>query len=230
MRRAAAVHIVLDEVTRTRLERTAGSQRGQIRDVLRARIAVQAADGSSNALIARSLATSGNTARKWRGRFVEHSLPGLDDAQRPGRPKIYGPEIRVTLVATATSAHPHAQVQCGDRRSGRLADPVPTPGPARQTPPPARSRRPLPPPGRHPGPRPRRTRPTRPHRRPHRGRRDLRVGRRQQSGGRVAAGPDARAFPCTSRRRPSARPTELFVFCYSSRRGSGGGGAKWLLA
>lgn len=122
MGRAAAVHIVLDQGTRTRLERTAGSQRGQIRDVLRARIVVQAADGSSNAQIARSLATSVNTARKWRARFHEHGLAGLDDAKRPGRPKVYGPEIRVELVATATSTPPYPESTWSHRRiAGALA-------------------------------------------------------------------------------------------------------------
>lgn len=41
--------------------------------------------------------------------FGQVGLAALDDAPRPGRPKIYGPEARLRIIAAATSATPPAQ-------------------------------------------------------------------------------------------------------------------------
>jgi hypothetical protein len=51
---------------------------------LRARIALVAADGASNAGIARDLAMCEDTVRKWRSRYARGRLAGLADARRPG--------------------------------------------------------------------------------------------------------------------------------------------------
>src|ERR1700741_2129798 len=99
MGRTTAVAVVLDEATRRRLERTAASASGQVRRGLRARIILGAANGLTNGQMAVACATSVNTVRKWRGRFALHGLLGLDDARRPGRPKLYGPQARVQVVA-----------------------------------------------------------------------------------------------------------------------------------
>jgi transposase len=48
-----------------------------------------------------------NTVRKWRGRFATTGLQGLKDAARSGRPRLYGPEVRVAIVAAATSTPPY---------------------------------------------------------------------------------------------------------------------------
>ncbi|GHG04440.1 helix-turn-helix domain-containing protein [Streptomyces filamentosus] len=81
-----------------------------VRAVLRARIVLAAANGVANGAITRQFEVSGNTVRKWRGRFAALGLNGLRDAERSGRPKIYGPEVRVAIVATATSRPPHPEV------------------------------------------------------------------------------------------------------------------------
>jgi len=121
MSRAVAVSVVLDEVTRRRLERTAASASGQVRAVLRARIVLAADDALSNSQIAAACLTSVNTVRKWRGRFAVHGLSGLVDAKRTGRPKVYGPRARVEIVATATSAPPYPESTWSHRRiAGRL--------------------------------------------------------------------------------------------------------------
>ncbi|MDH6221440.1 IS630 family transposase [Streptomyces pseudovenezuelae] len=123
MERATAVAVVLDEATRRQLERTAASASGQVRQVLRARIVLGAADEMTNGQIAVACATSVNTVRKWRGRFVLHGLPGLDDAHRPGRPTLYGPQARVQIVATATSTPPYPESTWSHRRiAERLAN------------------------------------------------------------------------------------------------------------
>ncbi|MCJ1676198.1 IS630 family transposase [Streptomyces sp. APSN-46.1] len=107
MARAQAMQVVLGEEVRAKLERTASSARAEVRAALRARIVLAAACGDSNVAIARAQRVSVNTVRKWRRRFAATGLPGLRDAPRPGRPRIHGPEVRVAVVATATSAPPH---------------------------------------------------------------------------------------------------------------------------
>jgi transposase len=56
--------------------------------------------------IARRLDTTETTVRKWRGRFAVHGIKGLLDLPRPGRPGTYGPEVRLRVIACATSAPP----------------------------------------------------------------------------------------------------------------------------
>lgn len=106
MARVEAVRVVLDEAVRGRLERMASSVKVEVRSASRARIVLAAARGASNAAIAREEGVSVNTARKWRGRFADKGEVGLRDASRPGRPRVYGPQVRVAVVATATSVPP----------------------------------------------------------------------------------------------------------------------------
>jgi transposase len=103
----------LDETARRALERLVASAKAQVREVLRARIVLAAADGLANAEIARELDVAINTVRKWRGRFAEHGPQGLKDAGRPGRPKVYDDRVRVAIVA---AAHSTASTG-GDRRT-----------------------------------------------------------------------------------------------------------------
>jgi len=53
---------------------------------VRARIVLLAADGVSNAEIARREGVEEPTVRLWRGRYVQAGLAGLQDAARRGRP------------------------------------------------------------------------------------------------------------------------------------------------
>ncbi|GAB2743187.1 IS630-like element ISMsm2 family transposase [Kitasatospora kifunensis] len=101
--------MVLEADVRERLRRTVASAKSEVRAVLRAKIVLAAADGLANGAIARELDVSVNTVRKWRGRFAALGLGGLRDAERSGRPRAYGPEVRVAIVATATSMPPHPQ-------------------------------------------------------------------------------------------------------------------------
>jgi hypothetical protein len=78
----AAVEVVLDEQTRRRLSRTAASARARFRAVLRAKIVLAAADGTSNPRIAADLHIGVDTVRKWRRRFTATGLAGLSDAKR----------------------------------------------------------------------------------------------------------------------------------------------------
>ncbi|MET8629528.1 helix-turn-helix domain-containing protein [Kitasatospora sp. NPDC004669] len=69
--------------------------------------------------MARDLEVSVNTVRKWRGRFAVLGLDGLRDAGQSGRPKTYGAEVRMAIVATATSAPPHPEATWSHRATAR---------------------------------------------------------------------------------------------------------------
>ena len=73
----------------------------QARMVLRARIVLAAADGVSNAGIARDLGVCQDTVRKWRRRYARDRLAGLADASRSGRPRRFTPVQRAQVTAIA---------------------------------------------------------------------------------------------------------------------------------
>lgn len=74
--------------------------------VRRARIVLLAYAGWPNAQIAEQLGCAVNTVRTWRHRFVVGGMPALLDRPRSGRPRIYGPEVTLQIVAAATSVPP----------------------------------------------------------------------------------------------------------------------------
>jgi transposase len=100
--------VQLDDGQRKRLRAVACSRVAAVREVQRARIVLAAADGVSNAAIARQLSITANTVRTWRDRFAVHGIAGLDDRPRPGRPAMYGPDVHLRIVATVTSELPEA--------------------------------------------------------------------------------------------------------------------------
>lgn len=57
------------------------------RDALRARIILAAGDGASNSEIAQRLGIAEGTACRWRRRFLESRITGLEDARRTGAPR-----------------------------------------------------------------------------------------------------------------------------------------------
>ncbi|MEV7239619.1 IS630 family transposase, partial [Streptomyces sp. NPDC051020] len=112
---AGAVVVELERTVREHLIRTVVALKAQVREVLRARVVLAAAEGQSNGAIARELAISVNTVRKWRGRFAALGPDGLKDAARSGRPKTYGTEVTVAIVAVATSEPPHPEATWSHR-------------------------------------------------------------------------------------------------------------------
>lgn len=75
----------------------------------RAEIVLLAADGLQNKEIVARLGKDANTVGKWRRRFAEHGLDGLDDEPRPGTPRKIGDDdiaetIRTTLEETPVDA------------------------------------------------------------------------------------------------------------------------------
>jgi transposase len=107
MARAASRDIVILGARRkARLEAIVRAPSSPQALVRRARIALLAGAGWANARIAAELGCTVNTVRTWRHRFARGGMPSLRDRPRSGRPEVYGPDVRLAIVATATSAPP----------------------------------------------------------------------------------------------------------------------------
>ena len=91
---------------RLELERIVRAASSEVRMVERARIVLCAAEGLTAATIAERVGCAERTAKKWRGRFAEAGIEGLDDAPRPGPPLRHGPETRALLIAKACTRPP----------------------------------------------------------------------------------------------------------------------------
>jgi transposase len=98
--------VVLGSRRKARLEAIARRPSSSQSLVRRARIVLLACQGWANAQIAAELGCSAGTVRIWRRRFVRGGIPALADRPRSGRPEVYGPDVRLAIVATATSAPP----------------------------------------------------------------------------------------------------------------------------
>ncbi len=81
-----APEIVLDEVQREQLEALTRASTASQAEVLRARIILLAALNWPNEEISDHLHTAKQTVCKWRHRFAQYGLAGLQDAGRSGRP------------------------------------------------------------------------------------------------------------------------------------------------
>jgi transposase len=97
----AAVPVTLTASERTTLKKRVRGAKTCWRDRLRAQIVLDAARGRDNARIAADLGVSVNTVRKWRGRFADRRLAGLEDLSRSGRPRLISEADRAAVVALA---------------------------------------------------------------------------------------------------------------------------------
>jgi transposase len=96
-----AVEVVLSEGEREQLERWARRPKSAQALALRSRIVLGSAAGENNSRLARRLAVSVPTVRKWRQRFAEQRLDGLLDQPRPGRPRTLSDEqVEDVIVKT----------------------------------------------------------------------------------------------------------------------------------
>ncbi len=94
----SAVPVVLRDGDLERLSSLTRASTAPAGLVQRARIVLLAADGATNTEIAQRLSLSRQTVVTWRRRYVDGGLPGLADADRPGRPVVHD-EVAV-VVAT----------------------------------------------------------------------------------------------------------------------------------
>jgi transposase len=81
----------LTALQRRELEARARKYTLPYRDVIRARIVLMAADGLGNDEIAARLGTRREVVSKWRKRFFEHGIAGLEERPRGGRPPAFPP-------------------------------------------------------------------------------------------------------------------------------------------
>jgi transposase len=91
MPRRSPYEVDLSEEERVELERRARKYSSPYRDVVRARIVLMAAQGLANEEIAARLDTPRQVVSKWRKRFVEQRVAGLEELPRGGRPAVFSP-------------------------------------------------------------------------------------------------------------------------------------------
>jgi Helix-turn-helix domain len=91
MARPARHKIELGDEERSELERIARAEKRPWREVQRARIVLYAAEGKTDVEIAARLDTSAGIVGRWRRRFFEERLEGLEDRPRAGRPRRFSP-------------------------------------------------------------------------------------------------------------------------------------------
>lgn len=86
--------IILTTDERRELERRAGAYTAPYCKVARAKIILLAAEGVVNSEIAARLDTSPQVVHRWRRRFFEQRLEGLEDRKRSGRPRVFSGSSR----------------------------------------------------------------------------------------------------------------------------------------
>jgi transposase len=90
------------------VERLCRSQTAARRLVDRARIVLGCLEGESQSAVAARLGTRPNTVSKWRDRFARFGLKGLEDAPRPGKPKVHV-DLRERVLKTLETPPPKGQ-------------------------------------------------------------------------------------------------------------------------
>ena len=91
MPRSSPFEIELSPEEKAELGTMSRSYTSPYYSVVRAKIVLLAARGLENDEIARKLDVPRQIVSKWRKRFFEEHLTGLDDRPRPGRPPTFSP-------------------------------------------------------------------------------------------------------------------------------------------
>jgi transposase len=105
MRVACRIDVTKDE--RKRLERWARGRSTPARLVLRSKIVLLAAEGMMNKDIAEHVGTDRQTVARWRKRFAQKRLAGIEkDAPRPGRPATHRSRLVRQIVERTTQTLP----------------------------------------------------------------------------------------------------------------------------
>lgn len=86
--------ILLSSEERRALQDIARKYTSPYRDVVRAKVVLYAAQGLPNKEIASRIDVPRQIVSKWRKRFAEERLDGLDDLSRRGRPRLFSPQRR----------------------------------------------------------------------------------------------------------------------------------------
>lgn len=94
MPRKSPYRIELTPDEKSELESTARRYTSSYYSVVRAKIVLLAAEGIGNDEIAHKLDLPRQVVSKWRKRFFEKRLAGLEDRPRRGRPPVFSPSGR----------------------------------------------------------------------------------------------------------------------------------------
>jgi transposase len=99
-----APRIILSQNDRTSLQTLSRAHSTPQALSFRGRIILRAADTDqpTHLQISRDLGCSNRTVGKWRRRYVEHGVAGLQDASRPGRPRLLSTSTRVRVISVAS--------------------------------------------------------------------------------------------------------------------------------
>src|SRR2546421_2545216 len=98
-----APEITLTDEERAELTRRVSAHKTPVRAVRRAQIILMAADGVPSRQISIKVGMHESNVAKWRNRFRDKGLEGLEDSPRPGRPRLFGHDERMAMAAAATS-------------------------------------------------------------------------------------------------------------------------------
>jgi transposase-like protein len=94
MPRESPYSIQLTSAEKLQLESLARKYTSPYNAVVRAKMVLLASQGLPNDQIAASLSVPRQIVSKWRKRFFEERLAGLDDQPRTGRPLLFPPRSR----------------------------------------------------------------------------------------------------------------------------------------
>ena len=120
MRVAAQVSLTDEE--RKQLTQYVRGRSIAVRVIQRAQIVLLAADGMQNKAIAATLQTNSMTVARWRRRFLDRGIPGIEkDAPRSGRIPTLAPTLVQEIVRKATRERPPEATQWSTRRMARAA-------------------------------------------------------------------------------------------------------------
>ncbi len=93
MPRTGPYVIKLSDAERRTLEARGRRYTSPYREVVRAKIVLMAAQGLANTTIARRLGLPFQIVSKWRKRFFEQRLAGLEERPRTGRHPVFPPRV-----------------------------------------------------------------------------------------------------------------------------------------
>jgi hypothetical protein len=83
--------IALNDEERAELKHRAASYTRPHREVQRAKLVLMAAEGATNTEIGERLEMSRKAVGRWRKRFCEQGIEGIEDLKRTGRPRRFPP-------------------------------------------------------------------------------------------------------------------------------------------
>ncbi len=105
-----ATSIVLTDEQREELQRLSRGRRVSVRLAQRASIVLLEAEGLENKAIGERLGITRQTAGRWRDRYANHGLSGIEkDAPRPGRKRRISDAQRAAVVRKTLQDKPEGQ-------------------------------------------------------------------------------------------------------------------------